>query len=74
MTECCNDFGNCTQGRDCPIRKQLIKELDDAYIRGANKVDTDPYVDVVGEFRTLLAALLVLVGLVMLAFAIWSRP
>ena len=34
MTQCCNDFGNCTQGRDCPIRKQRMKEADDAYIQG----------------------------------------
>jgi hypothetical protein len=22
MTQCCNDFGKCTQGFDCPVRKQ----------------------------------------------------
>lgn len=21
MTNCCDDYGKCTQGRDCPIRK-----------------------------------------------------
>ena len=65
---CCNDNGICTQGADCAIRKR--KELDAIYIHG--KQDTDPYVDVIGEFRTLLPMLLVIVGLAMLAFAIWG--
>ena len=21
MTNCCNDYGDCNQGRDCPVRK-----------------------------------------------------
>ena len=47
MTQCCNDFGNCTQGRDCPIRKQRAKETDDAYIeRGRWGTVDDPYSDV----------------------------
>ena len=74
MTECCNDFGNCTQGRDCPIRKKLNKELDDAYIRGTKKVETNLYDETVGEFKSLLALLIFIVGLVMLAFAIWGKP
>ena len=65
---CCNDNGICTQGADCAIRKR--KELDATY----SKQDTDPYIDVIGEFKTLLALLLVIVGLTMLAFAIWGRP
>jgi len=23
---CCDDFGNCTQGRDCPCRKDVYKD------------------------------------------------
>jgi hypothetical protein len=23
---CCDEYGNCQQGRDCPIRKQLENE------------------------------------------------
>jgi hypothetical protein len=23
---CCDEYGNCHQGRDCPIRKQLEEE------------------------------------------------
>ena len=66
---CCNANGQCDQGADCAIRKR--KELDATYIY--NKQDTDPYVDTIGEFRTLLAVLLIIVGLVMLAFAIWGK-
>jgi hypothetical protein len=23
---CCDEFGNCTQGRDCPIRRQMTEQ------------------------------------------------
>ena len=23
---CCDEFGNCRQGRDCPIRRQMIEQ------------------------------------------------
>jgi hypothetical protein len=69
---CCNADGTCDQGKDCPVRKQRIKEVNDMYIKA--KQDSDPYVDTIGEFKTLLALLLVIVGLAMLAFAIWGRP
>ena len=68
---CCNADGTCDQSKDCPIRKQRIQEVNDMYTKATQ--DIDPYVDIVGEFRTLLAALLVLVGMVMLAFAIWGK-
>jgi hypothetical protein len=67
---CCNANGQCDQGKDCAIRKR--KELDASYIRG--KEDTDPYIDTIGEFKTLIALLAVIAGLTMLAFAIWGRP
>ena len=28
---CCNANGVCDQGKDCPVRKQRIKEINDAY-------------------------------------------
>ena len=68
---CCNDNGTCDQGKDCPVRKQRIKEVNDMYIKATQ--DIDPYVDTIGEFKSLLALLLVLVGLVMLTFAIWGK-
>lgn len=23
---CCDDYGNCRQGRDCPVRKEMVKK------------------------------------------------
>ena len=69
---CCNANGQCDQGANCAVRKQRIKEVNDIYIKA--KQDSDPYVDTIGEFRTLMALLLVIVGLAMLAFAIWGKP
>jgi len=69
---CCNDNGQCDQGADCAIRKKRIQEVNDMYTKATQ--DIDPYVDTINEFRTLLAMLLVIVGLTMLAFAIWGKP
>ena len=24
MMNCCDEYGNCRQGRDCPVRKELM--------------------------------------------------
>lgn len=74
MTQCCNDFGNCTQGRDCPIRKQRMKETNDAYIeRGSwGKVD-DPYSDVSETFKALIAVIAVTAAVTLLAFLTWGK-
>jgi hypothetical protein len=71
---CCNDFGNCTQGRDCPIRKQCMKETNDAYINGGSwgKV-TDPYNDVSETFKALLAVIAVTATVTLLAFVLWGK-
>lgn len=26
MTNCCDDYGNCRQGRDCPIRIERVRQ------------------------------------------------
>jgi len=26
MTNCCDDYGNCRQGRDCPVRVERVRE------------------------------------------------
>jgi hypothetical protein len=69
---CCDGNGNCTQGADCAVRKQRIQEVNDMYLKA--KQDSDPYTDTVSEFKTLIALLAVIVGLAMLAFAIWGKP
>ena len=42
---CCNDYGNCDQGRDCPVRKQRMEATNQAYIERNRVADTDPYTD-----------------------------
>lgn len=74
---CCNANGNCTQGRDCPIRKQRAKETNDAYINGHKKPDK-PYEDIavtfVAEtFKTLIAIIALVAGIALLALVIWGK-
>jgi len=73
MTNCCNDFGNCTQGRDCPIRKQRAKETDEAYMSGGWGKVADPYDDVTSTFKALIAVIAVTTALTLLAFFIWGK-
>ena len=71
---CCNDMGTCTQGRDCPVRKQRQQETNDAYInQGRQSEAADPYIDVVATFKGLIVFMGVVVGLSMIALAIWGK-
>ena len=68
---CCNANGQCDQGKDCPIRKQRIKEVNDAYSNGFNDARLDdPYEDVFGTFRALIIVLAVCIAVTLLFF-IW---
>jgi hypothetical protein len=69
----CCDYGTCTQGRDCPIRKQRIEATNQAYIERGRVVDTDPYAETVGSVKSLIALMFVVAGLTMVAFAIWGK-
>ena len=73
MTECCNDFGNCTQGRDCPIRKQRTKEANDAFMNRNNGLEPDLIDDLAASVKGLIALMFVVVGLTMIAIAIWGK-
>ena len=74
MTQCCNDFGNCTQGRDCPIRKQRAEETNKAYInRGSWGKVADPYDDITQTFKALIAVIAVTTALTLLAFILWGK-
>jgi len=74
MTECCNDFGNCTQGRDCPIRKQRAKEVNDAYINGYNDAHlNDPIDDLADTFKGLIAWLAVALCVWIVCLLIWGK-
>ena len=70
---CCNSHGECTQGRDCPIRKQRMKEADDAYIQGGWGKVADPYSDVSETFKALLAVIAVTATVTLISFLIWGK-
>jgi hypothetical protein len=72
---CCNEYeGACTQGRDCPIRKQRAKETDDAYMnRGSWGSVSDPYDDITETFRALIAVIAVTAAVTLFAFLVWGK-
>ena len=71
---CCNANRECTQGRDCPVRKQRIKETNDAYInRGSWGTVADPYEDVAETFKALIAVIAVTGAVTLLAFILWGK-
>jgi len=73
MTQCCNDFGNCTQGRDCPIRKQRAQEANEAYINRSNGLEPDILDDFVASIKGLIAVIVAVTGITLIAFAIWGK-
>lgn len=70
---CCNENGNCTQGRDCPIRKQRTKEANDAYINRSNGLEPDVLDDIAASIKGLIAVIVVVVTITLLAFGIWGK-
>ena len=67
MTCCCTY--KCEQGRDCPVRKQRIKEVNDAYVNGFNDARLDdPYEDVIGTFKSLLIVLAVCIAATLIVY------
>ncbi|NBX86953.1 MAG: hypothetical protein EBQ97_00330 [Bacteroidetes bacterium] len=70
---CCNANGNCTQGRDCPIRKQRAKETNDAYINQNNGLEPDLLDDIAASIKGLIAVIVVVVTITLLAFGIWGK-
>ena len=70
---CCNDTGTCTQGRDCPIRKQRTKEANDAYIKGFLMGQEAPLDDIADTFKALIAVIAVTAAVTLLAFGIWGK-
>ena len=56
----CCDYGKCTNGPDCPARKQRIKEINDAYCNGYKDAQLgDPIDDLAETFKGLLTMLTV---------------
>jgi hypothetical protein len=74
MTECCNDYGKCDLGKDCPARNQRMKETDDRYIQsgGWGRVN-DPIDDLADIFKALILVIAVTAAFTLLAFVIWGK-
>ena len=70
---CCNDYGNCDQGRDCPVRKQRMKETNYAYMSGGWGKVADPYDDVTETFKALIVFIAVTGAVTLLAFIFWGK-
>ena len=62
----------CTQGRDCPIRKQRVEATNQAYIE-RGRVDTDPYDDLTATFKALLVFIAVTAAVTLISFFIWGK-
>ena len=70
---CCNANGDCTQGRDCPVRKQRIKEVNDAYVKGYLMGQEDPLDDLADTFKALLTVVTVVLGLWVVCLLSWGK-
>ena len=70
---CCNDFGSCTQGRDCPVRKQRAEETNKAYIQGGWGRVVDPYDDITSTFKALILVIALTASITLLAFWVWGK-
>jgi len=73
MNTCC-DYGKCTNGPDCPIRQQRIKEINDAYANGYNDAQLgDPLDDLVDTFKALLTMVTMVLGVWVVCLLIWGK-
>jgi hypothetical protein len=73
MNTCC-DYGKCTNSPDCPVRKQRIKEINDAYINGYNDAHLgDPLDDLADTFKGLIAWLGLALGVWIVCLLIWGK-
>ena len=70
---CCNANGDCTQGRDCPVRKQRIKEINEAYIKGYMMGQEDPLDDLADTFKGLIAWLGLALCVWIVCLLIWGK-
>jgi hypothetical protein len=71
---CCNANGVCDQGKDCPVRQQRIKEINDAYVNGYNDAQLgDPLDDLVDTFKALLTIVTAVLGVWVAFLLIWGK-
>ena len=69
---CCNANGQCEQGKDCPVRKQRIQEVNEAYVKGYMMGQEDPLDDLADTFKALLTVVTVVLGLWVVCLLIWG--
>ena len=73
MNTCC-DYGKCTNGPDCPVRKQRIKEINDAYSNGFKDAQlNDPIDDLADTFKALLTMMTVVLGVWIVCLFFWGK-
>ena len=70
---CCNANGVCDQGKDCPIRKQRIQEVNDAYVKGYMMGQEDPLEDVISMFKELVAVIILAASVWLLFYVLWGK-
>jgi len=73
MNTCCN-YGKCTNGPDCPVRQQRVKEINDAYSNGFKDAQlNDPIDDLADTFKALLTIMTVALGVWIVCLVIWGK-
>ena len=70
---CCNANGNCTQGRDCPIRKQRAEETNKAYINRSNGLEPDILDDFAASIKGLIGLIVVVTGVTLIVYSILGK-
>ena len=70
---CCNANGQCDQGKDCSVRKQRIKEINDAYVKGYIMGQEDPLDDLADTFKALLTMLTAVLGVWIVCLIFWGK-
>lgn len=70
----CCDYGKCTNGPDCPVRKQRIKEINDAYANGFIDAQLDdPIDDIAYTLQGLLTVMTVVLCVWVVCLLIWGK-
>ena len=73
MNTCC-DYGKCTNGPDYPVRKQRVKEINDAYANGFKDAQlNDPIDDLADTFKVFLTMMTVVLGVWIVCLVIWGK-
>ena len=62
---CCDEYGNCTQGRDCPVRNERITQV---------MKERDLFWDVMEGLVTLAVIIGIIASLCFLLGYMWYAP